>query len=359
MSRDQQTPTRRTVLSRCGAFGAGLAGLAALSGTGTATRRHPDPTVQLRASADPIPFHEIEANRRSAIENRAEILPHSKRGKRSTMTGYPTENRDRIVAYNFDVQDGQTREYFGYADSQDDSPGTLSQAAVERVHERADDHAARSGTTTASDGEFDDWEYAHDVRSDHTSEDGNLVLDATCYRRHDQSRPTDVYGLVTNAEMGGGGLRNPDPNVENDGLTVTHNWWRSIADMDHDRHPTSMSHGQISEDVSLSISSGGISFGASYSYSQRDVRTYDESDPWSDNGEWRVEIDNDHTRYYTAELNPASLAEVERQHCLNLPDPLPSGVLVGTVSAEGVWKKSFDQYSELNGVSITDDCYRN
>lgn len=347
---EKDNTTRRTVLKSCGSLGALVTGFS-VSGPVSATDDNPaDSFITFRETSGTIPFEKIDNARRRMLAEQGNANQNSS-SVQSTILAKPETHRDRIVAYNFGIIDGQPTEYFGYyvpSHENDHSPvrETNRGDVVNQIHNNADKHVKqKKNSITRSSSEFSNWSTHYDVTEDEKGEDGNIYLKSDVYRYQSNESP-DAYGIVSWGEMGAGGLDSVNDLVRNNGLTLEHNW-ASNAEMEHDsRFPTSLVTGTTSTNWSVSLSlPKGITATGGTSYSQPDVQTYDESDPWNDYGKWVVEIDSSHTSAYTAHVNPGSLAEVDREDCVN-PPYSPPVQPVGTVDFEAV-------FYDLSGASWT------
>jgi len=230
----------------------------------------------------------------------------------------------------------------------------------ERIHASADEHVERhQGFSTMSSGGFSHWERHYEATEELKQDDGNVRLNSEVHRFQEDTS-TDAYAIVSWGEMGGGYLSGVNPGVRNSELTLEHDW-ESNADMEFDsRYPTSNVTGTQTESWSASISLPfGVTATGGESYSQPNVQTYDESNPWNNLGKWRVDIDSTHTKRYTAQVNPGSTAQVDRDDCIDPPMYGPTQP-VATVRVDAEFKDTMapsytprytkSLYSVLNDV---------
>lgn len=345
MSEDNHS--RRSALKLLGSTGIGL--LASTIGTaGAAATR----------SRNGRGEHIVRRNGKAFVRSRPTSRPLSRRNVQTIRANYFDQfieqnelNNDGIAlsipkqkpirAYNLGVEDGVIKEFIGYdtpvrgrGRSNDGRSRDLStsEREIEQVFDDADTHldlissgksvsdssllTAESSIGTSSTEGFSDWNKITDTVEKNTVEDyGKFFSKVDCYRYHDSDVENDAYGVVSFSEMGGGAMEGVDDTILNTELELEHEW-ADNADMAHDsRYPRSDVTGQTSTTWSAGISISwppGINVSASSTYTQDDVQTYDESDPWADLGKWRVSIDSTHTGQYTASVNPGSMADVDR-----------------------------------------------
>lgn len=325
---------RRSVIRSIGAIGALASGATGILGTTTAYETRDRQTVTLRANSGNIPVEKIQEIRRENFYDRS---LSSVSGSGSTILSQPRSHRDQIVAYNLIYRNGKPIEYFGYYPKEDGITRFQSEA-VNRIHSSADEHLERQRyASQESSNDFDDWEKHYEVTEELQEETGKLKLINDVYRYQDGANP-DAYAIVSWGEMGGGSLSGVDKSVNSRELILKQDW-ESNADMQHDsRFPTSTVTGTQTQSWSVSFSlPTGVQVTGGESYSQPDVQTYDESDPWNDLGKWRVDISSGHTKAYTAHINPGSTAIVNRDECINYPY-LPPVVPVAMVSVDAEYR---------------------
>jgi hypothetical protein len=349
--------SRRTVLRSIGTFGAVLSSVAAGTGIGLAKESSGDSFTTLRAKSGSIPFESIQQARQEKLHKRTTTLATDAHD-RSTIFARPETHRDRIVAYNLGFIGGHPVEYFGYLPRRAHTQQSRNEILAS-IHASADEHVAENqDVTTMSTNGFSDWERHYQVKEELPDKDGNLYLESEVHRRG-ENKNTDAYTVVSYGEMGGGNLSGVDQFIRNIELKLEQDW-QSNADMEFDsRYPNTNVTGQRTDSWSVSVSLPyGLTATAGESYTQPDVQTYDESNPWNNLGKWRVDIDSSHTKKHTAHINPGSSAVVERDECIDPPGLNPAQP-VTMVSLDAQFKKKSYPvdiyYSKAMSTAIVDD----
>ncbi|WP_136342285.1 hypothetical protein [Halapricum salinum] len=382
---------RRKTLKLLGSTGLGLF-VSSIGTTGAAEARP--------GKSEEAPI--VKRNGKAFVRSRAPSIPLSRRNLQTIRAKYFDEfveesdlNNDGIAlslpkqkpirAYNLGVDDGIIKEFIGYdipASRQGRDNGrrsrelTTNKQQIEDTFNEADKHLDRIGSRdsgsdrlqtqseysigTSSTGDFNDWNKITETIETNTVEDyGKFFTKVDCYRYHESDTENDAYGIVSFSEMGGGALDGVDDSIRNTELVLEHEW-DDNADMKHEsRYPRSDVTGQVSETWSAGISISwppGINVSTSNTYTQHDVQTYDESDPWEDLGKWRVSIGSNHTQKYTASVNPGSLADVDRT--VQKSSWFGSYQPVGRVHSKATWYElegmDFNRYIDSHFIDLMD-----
>ena len=233
---------------------------------------------------------------------------------------------DTIVAYNFDIVDGNPVEFIGrIADNEhvDESEELSDEQLIADVHERADERAAAVNQrrltvepTGTNPENWSDWDQL--TKLDDFIEDsaGNAFGWTIDYRENPQDRSTNA--VTTEARMTPVTVDVVDTtkNWHNIAMQHKHDWKNnSLVESDMFQHGPGNTVGTTSTgwtfETSLDSSGSTFTIGYSKTNTKSNIDIDDKSSPDVDNrSEHRVEITGD-LRFNFVAINTASVADVQ------------------------------------------------